>query len=71
MRTPSNPKGAGRKKVRPELFREHAGIRLPRWMLDKLAEQDRTPGVMVEEALREKFGWREPEFDDLSEQEDV
>ena len=53
--------GAGRKPAPPLLKKEPICIKLPRWLIDRMADQPQNRAVMIETALREKHGWQPPE----------
>lgn len=42
------------------LVKVPVGLKLPRWLLDWMRQQDKSMAVLVEEALREKHGIEPP-----------
>jgi hypothetical protein len=36
-------------------------LKLPRWLIDKLGEQPESRAVLIEDALKGKFGWIPPD----------
>jgi len=48
--------GAGAPSKPPALVKVPVGLKLPRWLLDWMRQQDKSMAVLVEEALREKHG---------------
>jgi len=53
--------GAGRKPAHPLLKKKMISLKLPRWLIDRLDEEDESRAVMIETALREKHGWTPPD----------
>lgn len=45
---------AGAPHKPPALVKVPVGLKLPRWLLDWLRQQDKSMAVLIEEALREK-----------------
>jgi len=56
-----NPRGAGRKPCHPTLKKMPINMKLPKWMIDWLRAQDESQAVLVEDALKEKYGLVEPD----------
>jgi hypothetical protein len=57
--------GAGRPRSQHRLLvKVPAGYRLPRWLIDRLRQDDRPAGVLIEEALTRAYGWEPPVFDE-------
>lgn len=56
------PAGAPHKP--PALVKVPVGLKLPRWLLDWMRGQDTSMAVLVEEALREKYGIAPPQTTD-------
>lgn len=52
--------GAGAPSKPPALVKVPVGLKLPRWLLDWMRQQDKSMAVLVEEALREKHGIEPP-----------
>ena len=46
--------GSGRKPAPPNLKKVQVSVKLPRWLRDWLSAQEKSRGVLIEEALREK-----------------
>lgn len=53
--------GAGRKPAHPLLKKEMISLKLPRWLIDRLDEEQESRAVMIEDSLKEKFGWMPPD----------
>ncbi len=53
--------GAGRKPAHPLLKKEMISLKLPRWLIDRLDEESKSRAVMIEDALKVKFGWTPPD----------
>lgn len=51
---------AGAPNKPPALVKVPVGLKLPRWLLDWMRQQDKSMAVLVEEALREKHGIEPP-----------
>lgn len=58
--------GAGAPSKPPALVKAPVGLKLPRWLLDWMRQQDKSMAVLVEEALREKHGIEPPNGTELS-----
>ena len=48
--------GAGRKPVPPELKKEPISIKLPRWLIDWMDNQEESRPKLIEEALLRQHG---------------
>lgn len=53
--------GAGRKPAHPRLKKEMISIKLPRWLIDRMNEEPESRPALIEDALKEKFGWTPPD----------
>ena len=53
--------GAGRKPAHPLLKKEMISLKLPRWLIDRLDEDDESRAVLIEAALCKQNGWRPPD----------
>ena len=53
--------GAGRKPAHPLLKKEMISLKLPRWLIDRIDEEQESRAVMIETALLEKHGWIPPD----------
>ena len=51
----------GRPPAHHLLKKEQIGLKLPRWLIDKLTAEPRSRALTIELALREKFGWTQPD----------
>ncbi len=49
--------GPGRPPIDPRMVKIPVGYRLPRWLVEKLREQDESAAVLIEEALRKDHNW--------------
>ena len=47
----------------PELVKVPVCIKLPRWLLDWMRQQDKSMAVLIEEALCKKYHLEPPEVD--------
>jgi len=54
--------GAGRKPAHPLLKKEMISLKLPRWLIDRLDEESESRAVLIEDALKGKFGWEPPDI---------
>ena len=59
--------GPGRPKIDPLLLKIPVGYKLPRWMVEWMREESRSPGspsaaVMIEAALRAHYSLKQPEL---------
>lgn len=54
-------KTIGRPHSHPLLKKEQVGLKLPRWLIDNLTAEPRSRALTIELALREKFGWTQPD----------
>lgn len=52
--------GAGRKPVPAELKKEPISIKLPKWLIDWMDEQEESRPVLIEEALRREYNIQPP-----------
>lgn len=57
----NNPRGAGRKPAHPLLKKKPMPLKLPRWLIGRLDEEPESRAVLIENALKEKFGWTPPD----------
>lgn len=53
--------GAGRKPAHPLLKKEMISLKLPRWIINRLYEEPESRAVLIEKALKERFGWIQPD----------
>lgn len=53
--------GVGAPSKPPDLVKVPVGLKLPRWLLAWLREQDKSMAVVIEEALRDKHGIKPPD----------
>jgi len=52
--------GAGRPEVSPALKKNPIGLKLPQWLIDKMAAQPESSAVQIEKALCAYYGWERP-----------
>lgn len=55
-----NRAGAGRPKAHHLLKKEPVKVKLPRWLLDKMADKPENRAIQIEEALCKLNGWERP-----------
>jgi hypothetical protein len=53
--------GAGRKPSPPELKKEPISLKLPRWLIEWMDEQDESRAVLIEDALKRRHKLKPPE----------
>ena len=52
--------GAGAPKKPPALVKVPVGLKLPRWLLEWIREQDKSQAVLIEDALIERHKLKPP-----------
>lgn len=53
--------GAGRKPAPPMLKKEPIGLKLPRWLIEWMDDQQESRAVLIEDALKRRHKLKPPE----------